>query len=141
MPDMKIERTWSVASIVAVIMAIGISLALNMMTFAAIYAAFHIPQGADPGLSENATQVLTGWGGGMIGVLGAYVGAVFGKKINDVANGHSVPAPPRPPGPPQPKPSGAPKLPEGWTASKPPAPAPRQAPPKSSDSYPVGGQQ
>jgi hypothetical protein len=28
----------------------------------------------ESGLSDNAVQLLTGWGGGMIGVIGAYVG-------------------------------------------------------------------
>lgn len=64
--------------LVAILLAIGISTALNVLTFAVVYDAV-TSQG--PGLSENATQILTGWGGGMIGVIGAFVGyRAAGKK-------------------------------------------------------------
>ena len=65
--------------IVAILLAVGIATALNAITFAVVYDALFSDA---PGLSENATQVLTGWGGGIIGILGAYVGyrAGNGKK-------------------------------------------------------------
>jgi hypothetical protein len=42
-----------------------------------------------PGLSENATQILTGAFGGIIGVLGSYLGYRAGAATNV-----STPAPP-----------------------------------------------
>lgn len=69
--------------LVAVILASGIALALNIMTAAAIWVAV-APLNPDqiPRLGENSTQVLTGWGGGILGVLGAYVGFRFGDTRN-----------------------------------------------------------
>jgi uncharacterized membrane protein len=68
---------------VAVILAIGISLSLNVVTCAMMYAAWtRITAGGTVGLSENGTQLLTGWGGGIIGVLGSYIGFTFGKRYN-----------------------------------------------------------
>lgn len=120
------------SEIVAFALAMGISTALNVITFAVVWEAITHPSTA--GLSENATQVLTGWGGGMIGVLGAYVGYTFGKKRED-GEGESPPTPPtRPPAPRPP----ASKPPE----PKPPEPAHRQA--ETTNPYgsgPTGGQQ
>ena len=62
---------------VAVILAVGMATALNAITFAVLYDAI---RSEGPGLSENATQVLTGWGGGIIGVLGAYIGYRVGDE-------------------------------------------------------------
>lgn len=64
---------------VAIILATGISLALLVAAGATAYTA--VVTGRAVG--ENITQVLTGWGGGMLGILGAYVG----KKISDHQNG------------------------------------------------------
>jgi len=69
---------------VAVILAVGICTALNAITFAVLYAALFGESDVPGGLSENATQVLTGWGGGIIGILGAYVGYRLGEKTPDV---------------------------------------------------------
>lgn len=71
------------ADMVAIILATGISVALIIVTAALLYAAF-LRLGVDPdsGLSENGTQLLTGWGGGIIGVLGSFIGFTFGKKVN-----------------------------------------------------------
>lgn len=68
--------------LVAIILAIGLCTAMNIFTFAVLYDAV-FSQG--PGLSENATQILTGWGGGIIGILGA----VFGY---DAGRAHTNPA-------------------------------------------------
>lgn len=68
---------------IAIILSSGIALALNVVTFALLYVAIlrlNNPTGIQ-GLSENGTQLLTGWGGGIIGVLGAYVGYSFGSKV------------------------------------------------------------
>lgn len=56
---------------VALTLAIGISTAVNVITFAVLYDAI---MSEGPGLSENATQVLVAAFGGMIGVIGSYVG-------------------------------------------------------------------
>lgn len=55
---------------VALVLAVSLGLAFNMFCFAVLYTAIT----SDTALSENATQVLTGWGGGIIGILGAYIG-------------------------------------------------------------------
>lgn len=72
------------AELVALILATGIALALNVVTGAFLWAAY-IRLGIDPasGISENGTQILSAWGGGIIGVLGAYVGYAFGKRKGD----------------------------------------------------------
>jgi hypothetical protein len=57
--------------LVALVLAVGISTAINAFTIAVLLDAI---LGETPGLSENATQILTGWGGGVIGVIGAVVG-------------------------------------------------------------------
>jgi uncharacterized YccA/Bax inhibitor family protein len=54
-----------------VILAVGIALAVNVVTGAVLYDAV---RSEGPGLSDNATQLLTTAFGGIIGVLGAYVG-------------------------------------------------------------------
>jgi hypothetical protein len=61
-------------STVAVILAVALALAFNLFTLAVLYTAIQ----NDAPLSENATQVLTGWGGGIIGILGAYIGYRIG---------------------------------------------------------------
>jgi hypothetical protein len=64
--------------LVAAILAIGIGIALNTITVAVLYDAIQNPDNA--GISENATQILTGWGGGIIGVIGALVGYKAGEQ-------------------------------------------------------------
>jgi len=63
----------------ALILAIGLATAVNLITFAVLYDAL-FSQG--PGLSENATQILTTAFGGMIGVIGSYVGYRAGQQTN-----------------------------------------------------------
>lgn len=72
------SRDW-----VAIILAVGICTALNGFVFAAIYDALTDP--AHSGLSENATQILTGWGGGIIGILGTVFGIHLGAKTTTQA--------------------------------------------------------
>ena len=76
---------------IALILAIGLATAMNMFTFAVLYDALTQPD--QSGLSENATQVLTGWGGGVIGILGAVFGYRAGSQQqidNDRRNGRDV---------------------------------------------------
>lgn len=56
---------------VAIILAVGLATALNLITAGVLWDAIR-SQG--PGLSENATQVLTGAFGGIIGILGSFMG-------------------------------------------------------------------
>jgi len=80
------EGRRTTAERVAVVLAVGITSALNFVTLALIWAAYNRLGTTGQGLSENGTQLLTGWGGGIIGVLGAYVGYSFGRKQHDVGN-------------------------------------------------------
>lgn len=56
---------------IALVLAIGLCTSLNLFTLAVLYDALF---SSDAGLSENATQILTGWGGGIIGILGGVFG-------------------------------------------------------------------
>jgi predicted PurR-regulated permease PerM len=56
---------------VAVVLAVGLCTAVNLITAAVLYDAIF---SEGPGLSENATQILTTVFGGIIGVLGSYIG-------------------------------------------------------------------
>ena len=76
---------------VAIMLAVGISTAVNVVTAAVLYDAI-FSQG--PGLSDNATQLLTTAFGGIIGVLGAYVGyRARDARPADDGSGEAVPPP------------------------------------------------
>jgi hypothetical protein len=133
-----VER--SGAEIVGIILALGIAGALNIVTFALVYDVVTSNAATAP-LSENTTQVLTGWGGGMLAVLAAYIGYTFGKTREtrpgmppdgpDIEEDAEPPLLPPTPPPPAPKPPRAPKQ------SKAPDP-----PPAAGPDYPgSGGQQ
>jgi hypothetical protein len=64
---------------VAIILALGLSIAVVTITAAVLYDAIFSP---NAGLSENATQVLIAVFGGIIGVLGGYVGYQAAKAAN-----------------------------------------------------------
>lgn len=55
----------------AVILAVGIATAVNMLMFAVMWDAL---RSDTPGLSENATQVIIAAFTGITGVLGGYIG-------------------------------------------------------------------
>jgi hypothetical protein len=63
---------------VAIVIAAGFALGFNLFCFAVLYDAVT----NDAPLSENATQVLTGWGGGMVGLLGGFMGYRVGRTSN-----------------------------------------------------------
>jgi len=65
------------ATIVAVVLAVGMAVSLVIVTIAIAHAVY--AGNLDNGLGENTTQVLIGWGGGIIGVLGAFIGYAFGR--------------------------------------------------------------
>lgn len=71
---------WTAANLVAVILAASIGIAINLFIVTAGVEAFLAPSGLPIGLSDNATQVLTGWGGGIIGIVGALVGMNVGAR-------------------------------------------------------------
>lgn len=63
--------------LIAIVLAVGMCSALNIVTLAILYDAI---RHSDAGISENATQILTGWGGGIIGILGAVFGYRAGQQ-------------------------------------------------------------
>jgi len=65
------------ATLVALVLAVGMATALNLFCVAVLWDAI---SSAGPGLSENATQILTGWGGGIIGILGTVFGYTSGAS-------------------------------------------------------------
>jgi hypothetical protein len=67
---------------VAIILAFGFVLALNMITAAVLYDALFSRLA---GLSENATQILTAGFGAIAGLLGAYLGARGVNASRDAA--------------------------------------------------------
>jgi hypothetical protein len=78
---------------VVILLAVGIATALNMITGAVLYAALFGHSDVPGGLSENATQILTGWGGGMIGVIGAFVGYKAGAANGTTTTPATSPTP------------------------------------------------
>jgi hypothetical protein len=68
--------------VVALVLSIGICTALNLLVLAVAYDAVF---SAGPGISENATQILSSWGGGVLGVVGAVVGYQAGVSSRGVA--------------------------------------------------------
>lgn len=62
---------------VAIVLAIGLTSAVNCITLAVLYDAI-VSEG--PGLSENATQILIAAFGGIIGILGGYLGYRAGER-------------------------------------------------------------
>jgi hypothetical protein len=86
----KPKHQRSAAGTVAIILACGMVVALNVVTAALLYAAF-IRLGIDinAGLSDNGVQVLLAWGGGIISVIAGYCGYTIGRKTNGNGNGES----------------------------------------------------
>ena len=58
-------------TLVVVVLTIGLATAINLITLGVVYDAIF---SRGPGLSENATQILSTAFGGMIGVVGSFVG-------------------------------------------------------------------
>jgi hypothetical protein len=87
----KPKRHREASGVVAIILAIGMAVALNVITIALLWAAV-VRLGIDinAGLSDNGVQVLLAWGGGIISVLAGYVGYIVGKKEGQ----NTVPEPP-----------------------------------------------
>src|SRR5262245_51330304 len=73
--------------VVALVLALGLVVAVNLITFAVLYDAI-ASQG--PGLSENATQILTGAFGGIVGLLGGYLGYKAGRESRPPGGGDTT---------------------------------------------------
>lgn len=81
------RRDW-----VAVILAIGIATAINLITLAVLYDAIF---SEGPGLSDNAVQVLSLAFGGILGVLGGYIGGrALAHKVEDDRSAPDTPPEP-----------------------------------------------
>ena len=68
MTEPRRGRDWAV-----IILAAALGVALVVVTAAILYTAINNPRGG-LAVTETDVQLLTGWGGGIIGILGAYVG-------------------------------------------------------------------
>ena len=81
--------------LVMLTLAFGLVFAVDAVTVGVLYDAI---RSAGPGLSDNATQVLTTAFGGIIGVLGSYVGykaataAQEGKTMTEISDVPSDPS-------------------------------------------------
>lgn len=73
-------KNLTTTDLVAIILATGMVVALNLFIISAIAESYANPITLPVGLSDNATQVLTGWGGGIVGVIGALVGIRVARK-------------------------------------------------------------
>lgn len=67
---------------VAILLAVGLATAVNLVTAGVLYDAIF---SKGPGLSDNATQLLTTAFGGITGILGAYVGFRAGQASSNGA--------------------------------------------------------
>ena len=65
--------------VVALTLAVGICTAVNAITAAILWAALFHKSDVNGGISDNATQVLTAAFGGIIGILGSYIGFRAGQ--------------------------------------------------------------
>ena len=73
---------------VAIILSVSIGVALNVFIIMAGLEAWFGPFALPIGLSDNATQILGAWGGGIISVIGALVGVRIGKKLPKTESGN-----------------------------------------------------
>jgi hypothetical protein len=69
--------------IVAVILAIGLAVAVVMLMAGVLWDALHSDS---PGISENATQLITMAFGGIIGILGSFLGYKAGTNTKGSAD-------------------------------------------------------
>jgi len=82
------KRKFTTTDIVAMILSISIGVALNVFIIMAGLEAWFGPFALPIGLSDNATQILGAWGGGIISVIGALVGVRIGRQIPKTESGN-----------------------------------------------------
>ena len=81
------KRKWTTTDIVAIILSLSIGVALNIFIIMAGIEAYANSITLPIGLSDNATQILGAWGGGIISVIGALVGVRIGRKLPPTESG------------------------------------------------------
>jgi len=70
---------------VAIVLSVGIVVALNVITVSVAYDA--ILRNPPNQITEHTTQLLLAWGGGITGIIGAIVGFKIGNERNHDENG------------------------------------------------------
>jgi hypothetical protein len=60
-------------------LAVSIGAALNLLILVAVVAAVVTGDTAPGGLTDNATKILSGWGIGILAIVGALVGVNVGR--------------------------------------------------------------
>jgi len=118
MPE-KLKRQREAADIAAIILAGGLVIAVIVITTSVLVNTF---QDEGAGLGENTTQVLLTCLGGILALLGSFIGYAFGRRaaVNDEnrPENHTI----APYGPPPP-------IPPGFLGGFPDAPIPPPTPP------------
>lgn len=82
------KRKWTTTDIVAIILSLSIGIALNLFIIGAAVEAYANNVTLPIGLSDNATQILGAWGGGIISVIGALVGVRIGRQLPKPESGN-----------------------------------------------------
>jgi ABC-type nickel/cobalt efflux system permease component RcnA len=77
---------WKPVDIVALVLAISLGIAI-ILIMVAVLENVHTKRTPTPTLGENTAQVLIAVVGGVVGVLGSYIGFRVGKH-EDSADGH-----------------------------------------------------
>jgi hypothetical protein len=72
--------------LVALVLAIGLSLAILLLMTGVLWDAL---RSDTPGISENSTQIISTSFGGIIGILGSYLGYKAGSKEGDSTHDES----------------------------------------------------
>jgi hypothetical protein len=86
-----VKRPRGGQSVTAVVLAVALGVAINAITIGVLYDAIANPGQA--GLSENATQILTTAFGGIIGVLGGFIGYQAGRRDDEESPDETPPPP------------------------------------------------
>ena len=92
--------------LVALILAVAVGTAINIVVLAVMWDAIHL--GAE--ISENGTQVISAVLGGVIGILGSYLGYSTAARRQAEREQHEAQNPPTP-SPPEPPPPAPPVTP------------------------------